>query len=78
MKKLLLKLIRLYQHGRWFYRPVLVSLWLSDGSCRFDPTCSAYCYQAIEKYGTLKGAWRCLRRIVRCHPWSKGGRDPIT
>ena len=44
--------------------------------CRFQPTCSDYFRQAIERHGTAAGAWRGLRRICRCHPWHPGGYDP--
>lgn len=74
---LILKSIRFYQKTYFFHHPILKSLFLSDASCRFQPTCSQYCYQAIEKYGALKGSWLGLKRITRCHPWSKGGKDPL-
>lgn len=47
------------------------------GYCRFTPTCSEYTYQAIAKYGLLKGLSKATWRIIRCHPWSKGGHDPL-
>jgi putative membrane protein insertion efficiency factor len=46
-------------------------------TCRFYPTCSHYTYQAIYKYGALKGGWMGMNRIVRCNPYSKGGYDPV-
>ena len=67
MKKLILKLIRWYQQAKIF----------RDKACRFRPTCSQYSYQAIEKYGILKGTWIGVKRIVRCHPWGKEGYDPL-
>ena len=44
--------------------------------CRFEPTCSAYFIQAVEKYGAVRGTWRGLKRIGRCHPFQPGGYDP--
>jgi putative membrane protein insertion efficiency factor len=44
--------------------------------CRFHPTCSNYFIGAVEKYGALRGAWRGIKRICRCHPWHPGGIDP--
>jgi putative membrane protein insertion efficiency factor len=46
-------------------------------SCRFTPSCSLYTLQAIEKYGLLRGGWMGARRLLRCHPFSKGGFDPV-
>ncbi len=45
--------------------------------CKFEPTCSEYTKQAIEKYGTLKGVCKGIKRIIKCHPFSKGGYDPL-
>jgi putative membrane protein insertion efficiency factor len=46
-------------------------------SCRFTPTCSEYSIDAINKYGTIKGFYLSLRRILRCHPFNPGGYDPV-
>lgn len=46
-------------------------------TCRFYPTCSSYFIQALEKYGAVKGTYLGIRRILRCHPWHKGGYDPL-
>ena len=46
-------------------------------SCRFTPSCSLYTLQAIEKHGLLRGGWMGGRRLMRCHPFSKGGFDPV-
>ncbi|MCX6743378.1 MAG: membrane protein insertion efficiency factor YidD, partial [Candidatus Parcubacteria bacterium] len=45
--------------------------------CRYHPTCSQYTYQAVDKYGVIKGLWLGLKRILRCTPLSKGGFDPV-
>lgn len=69
MKKLFLALIRFYRRN---ISP------LTPPSCRFTPTCSAYAYEAIEKYGALKGGFLALKRILRCHPFYKGDPyDPV-
>lgn len=46
------------------------------GSCRFEPGCSQYFVESVKKYGALTGAGRGVRRVFRCHPWSRGGYDP--
>lgn len=68
MTYLLLKLIRFYQ--------LAISPFLGK-TCRFYPTCSSYIHEAIEKKGPLNGSWMGLRRLCRCHPWNKGGYDPV-
>lgn len=45
-------------------------------SCRFHPTCSNYFIEAVKKYGAVRGGWRGVRRILRCHPFHPGGYDP--
>ena len=60
-------LVRFYQFA--------ISPWLGK-NCRYEPTCSQYFIQAVEKYGLLRGGWKGTLRILRCHPWCKGGYDP--
>lgn len=69
MKRLLLRSIRFYR------RHISPS---TPPSCRFTPTCSAYAYEAINKYGALKGGWLSIKRLCRCHPFYKGDPyDPV-
>lgn len=69
MKRPLLALIRFYRRCISPYTPA---------ACRFRPTCSQYAYEAITKYGAVKGGWLALRRLLRCHPFYKGDPyDPV-
>ncbi len=77
MKKIILHLIKSYQRTVFFHNEIFKTVFMSDSVCRFEPSCSNYTYQAIDKYGVLKGGLIGLKRIVRCHPFSKGGYDPL-
>lgn len=77
MKKLVLSLIRFYQKYLSFDSGIAKFLFITDKACRFRPTCSEYSYQAIKKYGILSGGLKGLKRVVRCHPFSQGGPDPV-
>lgn len=57
------------------YRVALSPLLI--GSCRFSPTCSEYFLQAVREWGALRGSWLGIRRLLRCHPFSAGGLDPV-
>jgi uncharacterized protein len=48
------------------------------GACRFQPTCSEYAAIAVSEYGILRGGWMALRRLSRCHPFCRGGFDPVS
>lgn len=71
-----LKLIKLYQKTLSFDHG-LVKIFFPQGYCKYHPTCSEYGYQAVEKYGVIKGGFMALWRILRCNPFSKGGYDPL-
>ena len=50
---------------------------LMGGSCRFEPSCSNYALEALERHGLLRGSWLTLRRLLRCHPFGAYGPDPV-
>ena len=68
IKALFILLIRVYQR--------LISPLLPP-SCRFTPSCSHYGIEALQKHGLIRGSYLTINRIARCHPWSKGGHDPV-
>jgi hypothetical protein len=68
LKKLMLIFIKFYQ---FFISP------LTGRHCRYYPTCSAYAFEAIDRYGCIKGGFLALKRILRCHPFHPGGYDPV-
>lgn len=78
MLKLVVKgLIRIYQRA---LSPMLK--WVTTGDpqgalCRYEPTCSHYCEEAVFRHGVLKGLYLTLRRLSRCHPWGGFGYDPV-
>jgi hypothetical protein len=69
MKKLLIILIKIY---RKYISPLKGS-----NTCRFYPTCSQYSLEAIEKYGSIKGSYLSVKRVLKCHPFHPGGYDPL-
>ena len=71
-----LKLIRLYQKTLSFDHGWLSAMF-PYGYCRFKPTCSDYAYQAVAKYGLIKGGLKAVWRVLRCNPLSEGGYDPV-
>lgn len=64
----LIWLVKLYR--------LIISPWLG-ANCRFDPSCSSYAIEALERHGVLRGSWLAMRRIGRCHPWGGSGYDPV-
>jgi putative membrane protein insertion efficiency factor len=67
MRWLLIQLVLLYRvtFGRFL-----------GGQCRFYPTCSQYAIDAVTKYGAIRGSWKAIKRMLRCHPGCRGGFDP--
>lgn len=77
MKLTFLKLIRLYQDTISPDHSHFGKILHPYGFCRFNPSCSQYSYDAINKYGIIKGSYLSLKRIIRCNPINPGGYDPI-
>ena len=68
IKKIVVTLIKGY---KMFISPLL------PPSCRYQPTCSTYAIQAVERFGVIQGGWLAIKRILRCHPFHPGGYDPV-
>ena len=68
LARALISAIRFYQKG---ISP------LTPASCRFHPSCSQYGVEAVQRHGAARGSWLTLRRLARCHPFCKGGYDPV-
>lgn len=69
LSKLLILPIRFYQ--------IAISPLLGSNKCIYQPTCSTYAIGALREWGAIKGTWLALKRIGRCHPWGRGGYDPV-
>jgi putative membrane protein insertion efficiency factor len=63
-----LSLLRGY---KWLISPMLLP------ACRYTPTCSEYAMEAVERFGAVRGSWMAMGRVLRCHPFVKGGYDPV-
>jgi putative membrane protein insertion efficiency factor len=72
MKRVLLSLLTIY---RWVLSPALHAI--APGGCKFHPSCSQYAVEAIEIHGAARGGWMALGRLARCHPFTRGGFDPV-
>ena len=68
IRQLLMGVVRGYR--------LFLSPWLGS-ACRFEPTCSVYALQALERHGAAAGSYMTVHRLMRCHPWCAGGSDPI-
>jgi putative membrane protein insertion efficiency factor len=68
IRKILMSLVKGYR--------LMLSPWLGSG-CRFEPTCSTYALRALDQHGAMAGTYLTLKRLVKCHPWCDGGKDPV-
>lgn len=68
MRRLVLAALRFYKAA---VSPLL------PPACRYTPTCSEYAYEAVARHGVLRGGWLAAKRILRCHPFARGGHDPV-
>lgn len=66
--RILIAALRAY---RWLISPLLGNV------CRFYPSCSQYAVDAVQQHGALRGSWLACKRVSRCHPWHRGGFDPV-
>ncbi|WP_312105812.1 membrane protein insertion efficiency factor YidD [Lachnoclostridium sp.] len=69
MKRILIEIVKLYRK--------YISPMKRVPTCRFTPTCSEYALEALQRYGAIKGSYLSVRRILKCHPFHKGGFDPV-
>ncbi len=69
MKRILIAIVKLYRK--------YISPMKRVPTCRFTPTCSEYALEALQRYGAVKGSYLAVRRILKCHPFHKGGFDPV-
>jgi len=69
MKRILIEIVKLYRK--------YISPMKRVPTCRFAPTCSEYALEALQRYGAIKGSYLSVRRILKCHPFHKGGFDPV-
>lgn len=76
LRYFVLRMIKFYQKTLSFDHGFFSALY-PHGYCRFKPTCSEYAYQAVEKYGIIKGGLMAFWRVLRCNPFNKGGYDPV-
>lgn len=75
--KIVIRLIKIYQKTLSPDTGVLNKIGLTKNVCVFSPTCSEYTIQAVENYGVIRGLYKGVRRILRCHPWQKDHIDPL-